>query len=69
MSDSLLDRCAAAYEEKQLLSRIMIAAIIENIIILCVCAVIVIFAPGAWKWAGLACLLNINSFNINKGAK
>ena len=47
----------------------MIAAIIENIIILCVCAVIVIFAPGAWKWAGLACLLNINSFNINKGAK
>ena len=58
-----------AKAEKQLLGRITIAAIIENIITLCVCAVIVIFAPGAWKWAGLVCLLNINHVSINKGAK
>ena len=27
---------------------------------LIVFAAVVIFAPGAWKWAGVACLLNIN---------
>jgi hypothetical protein len=49
--------------------RAIIAAIVENIITLCVFALVVIFAPGAWKWAGVACLLNINSIRIKKDAQ
>ena len=65
----MTDDRQSAKAKEQLLSRIMIAAIIENIITLCACAVIVIFALGAWKWAGLVCLLNINHVSINKGSK
>lgn len=39
----------------------MTAAVIENIITICAFAVIVILAPGWWKWAAFACLLNLNS--------
>jgi hypothetical protein len=35
-------------------------AVLENVFTLIVFAAVVIFAPGAWKWAGVACLLNIN---------
>jgi len=50
-------------------NRVVIAAIVENIITLCVYALIVIFAPGAWKWAGVACLLNLNSIKSKEGAQ
>ena len=46
----------------------LIAAVIENIATLCVFAVVVIFAPGAWKWAGIACLLNINNIKSKESA-
>jgi hypothetical protein len=36
-------------------------AIVENIVTLLLFATIIIFAPGAWKWAALGCLLNLNS--------
>ena len=34
--------------------------IVENIVTLLIFAAIVIFAPGHWKWAAMACLLNLN---------
>ncbi len=37
-------------------------AVAENVVTLIVFAAVIIFAPGAWKWAGVACLLNLNDF-------
>ena len=41
-------------------------AVIENIVTLILFAAIVIFAPGEWKWFGVALLLNLNYFKKRK---
>ena len=35
-------------------------AIAENIVTMSMFAIIVIFAPGEWKWTAFFCLLNLN---------
>lgn len=35
-------------------------AILENIVTLCIFAVVVIYAPGYWKWMAVFLLLNLN---------
>lgn len=44
-------------------------AVIENIVTLLLFAAIVIFAPGVWKWCGVALLLNLNYFTKCKSDK
>ena len=46
-------------------TRVAIAVIVENILTLCIFAMIVIFAPEGWKWASIVCVLNLNSIRTN----
>ena len=41
--------------------------IVENIVTMSMFAVIVIFAPDAWKWAAFFCFLNLNLFGRQEG--